>query len=339
LKDGFRAPKNKETRLKTLFARGVLAAVLSAGLLGQAAAAAWPEHSIRMLIPAGPGGAVDTVARLLGAKLTQAFGQSVVPENRPGAATMIASEMVAKAKPDGYTFVVITGSHTVNAAVRIKLPYDPMKDFAPVSLVALLPDLMMVNPSVPATSVKELIDYAHAHPGKLTFGSAGTGSTSHLEGELFKLMANVDMLHVPYKTGVEAVTGTVGGQVNVLFFNAIGVAGQIHADRLRALATTGAKRTPMFPNLPTMAEAGLRDYNTGSWYGVLLPAGTPPAIVARYHHEIVKALKEPDIQKTLAATGAEIVGSTPQELDKFMRQDMAQWKGLVQHRPELRVGQ
>lgn len=320
--------------------KGALAVTLSAGLIMPAAAAdKWPEHSIRMLIPAGPGGAVDTVARLLGAKLTAALGQSVVPENRPGAGTMIASDMVAKAKPDGYTLVVITGSHTVNAAVRKILPYDAEKDFAPVSLVATLPDLLVVNPSLPVKSVKELIADARAQPGKLTFGSAGTGSTSHLEGELFKQMANVDILHVPYKTGVEAVTGIVGDQVKVLFFNAIGVAGQIKAGKLRALATTGAKRTPMFPDLPTMAEAGLPGYETGSWYGVLLPAGTPAAIVARYNREIVKALKAPDVQQALTATGAEIVGSTPEEMGKFMQQEIAQWKGLVERRPELRIGE
>ena len=326
--------------------RGLVKALTAALLLTPAvpthaqtpsAAQAWPTHSIRMLIPAGPGGAVDTVARLLSSKLTTAFGQPVVPENHPGAATMIASDMLAKAKPDGYTALVITVSHDVNAAVRDKLPYAPVDDFAPVTLVATLPDLLVVNPAVPAHTVRQLIDAARAQPGKLTFGSAGTGSGSHLEGELFKQMANVDLLHVPYKTGVDAVAGTMGGQVNVLFFNAIGVAGQIKSGQLRALATTGSRRAAMFPDVPTMAEAGLPDYDTGSWYGVLLPAGTPPAIVHRYNQEILAALKTPEVRKALTATGAEIVGSTPDEFGRFMRKDIALWQGLVKRRPELRV--
>ncbi|WP_158515170.1 tripartite tricarboxylate transporter substrate binding protein [Bordetella sp. H567] len=290
-----------------------------------------------MLIPAGPGGAVDTVARLLAAKLTVALGQPVVPENRPGAGTVIASDQLAKSKPDGYTILIITGSHAINAAVRRSLPYDPIKDYAPVSLIATLPDLLVVDPSLPVRTVQELIAYARAHANTLTFGSAGSGSSSHLEGELFKVRANVDLLHVPYKTGVDAVTGIVGGQVKVLFFNAIGVAGQIHAGKLRALATTGARRTPLFPEVPTMGEAGVAGFDTGSWYAALLPAGTPPSIVARYHDEIVKALATPDVRQALKATGAEIVGGTPRELEQFIKRDIAQWQDLVQRQPELRV--
>jgi tripartite-type tricarboxylate transporter receptor subunit TctC len=300
--------------------------------------ASWPEHSIRMLIPAGPGGAVDTVARLLGAKLTTSLGQPVVPENRPGAGTVIASDQLAKSKPDGYTFLVITGSHAINAAVRRTLPYDPVKDFAPVSLIATLPDLLVVNPALPVHSVKELIEYARAHPGRLTFGSAGSGSSSHLEGELFKVRTNVDMLHVPYKTGVDSVTGIVGGQVKVLFFNAIGVAGQIRAGKLRALATTGSRRMPMFPDVPTMAEAGVPQFDTGSWYAAMLPAGAPRSVVARYHDEIVKALSAPDVREALTATGADIVGGTPKELEQFMQRDIGLWKDLVKRQPELQVG-
>jgi tripartite-type tricarboxylate transporter receptor subunit TctC len=303
-----------------------------------AAPAQWqPEHQIRLLIPAGPGGGIDTIARLLGPKLTAAFGQSVVPENRPGAGTMIASDMVAKAKPDGYTVVFITGSHTINAAVRPKLPYDPIKDFAPVTQIANMADFLVVNPSLPFKTVKDVVDYAHANPGKLTFGSAGSGSNSHLEGELFKLRTNSDILHVPYKTGVDAVTGIVGGQVNLLFFNAIGIAGQIRADKLRPIAALGNKRMAMFPDVPTMQESGVQNYDTGTWYGVLLPAGTPPNIVARYHDEIIKALQMPDVKKALDTLGADPVGSTPQEFKVFMEKDIAQWKDLVKRQPDLQV--
>jgi tripartite-type tricarboxylate transporter receptor subunit TctC len=300
------------------------------------AADAWPTHSIRAIIPATPGGAVDTVTRLLAAQMTKSLGQPVVPENRPGAATQIGSQLVAQAKPDGYTFVVITGSFAVNAAVRRSQPFDPIKDFTPVSQVAILPDLLVVNPELPVHSVKELVAYAKAHPGKVTFGSAGTGSETHLFGELFTLRENIKMLHVPYKAGVESVTGTVGGQVQSLFFNTIGVAGQVKAGRLRALAVTTDKRIGMFPDLPTMQEAGVPNYDVGSWYGVLLPANTPPAIVERLHKAIQEALKAPEVIEGLHNGGAEIVGSSPEEFKKFIAAQIGLWQELVKNRPELK---
>jgi tripartite-type tricarboxylate transporter receptor subunit TctC len=318
----------------------LLAAALLSGLAAQAQAQEWrPDRSIRMLIPAGPGGASDTLARLIGVKLTASLGQSVVPENRPGAGTVIASDMVAKAAPDGYMFVVITGSHTLNGAVRKSLPYDPIKDFTPVTLLATLPDLLVVKPTLPITTVKQLIERARAEPGKLTMGSAGVGSNTHLEGELFKQMANVDMLHVPYKTGMDAVAGMLGSQIDVLFFNAIGVAEQVRNGRLRALATTKSKRMEMFPDVPTVAEAGVPGFDTGSWYAVLLPPGTPAAIVKRYNKEIHAALQAPDVRKAILATGAEITPTTPEGLTEFMRKDLAQWRSLVERRPELRVNE
>jgi tripartite-type tricarboxylate transporter receptor subunit TctC len=321
----------------TCAAFSVATAIMVAATAPALAADAWPTHNIRAIIGATPGGAVDTVTRLLAAQLTQSLGQSVVPENRPGAATLIASDMVAKAKPDGYMFTVITGSFAVNAAVRSSQPFDPIKDFTPVTQVANLPDLLVVNPSLPVHSVKELVDYAKAHPGKLTFGSAGTGSETQLFGELFKLREGIDMLHVPYKAGVESVTGVVGGQVQVLFFNTIGVAGQVKAGRLRALAVTSARRISMFPQLPTLMEAGVPNYDTGSWYGVMLPANTPPAIVKRYNEEILKALKTPEVIKGLHTGGADIVGSSPEQFKKFIAAQIGLWQELVKNRPELKV--
>jgi tripartite-type tricarboxylate transporter receptor subunit TctC len=297
-----------------------------------------PTHSIRAIIPATPGGAVDTITRLLAKQLSQSLGQAVVPENRPGAGTLLGTDMLAKSKPDGYVFEVITGSFAVNAAVRKSIPFDSLKDFTPVTQVAVVPDLLVVNPSVPVHTVRELVDYAKANPGKLTFASAGTGSETQLFGELFKLREGIDMLHVPYKAGVDGVTALVGGQVQVMIFNTIGVAGQVKAGRLRALAATSSKRTELFPDLPTMMEAGVADYDIGSWYGVLLPANTPADIVNRYNLEIRKALKSPEVIKALNNDGAEPVGSSPEDFKKFIAAQIGLWQDLVKRRPELKGG-
>jgi tripartite-type tricarboxylate transporter receptor subunit TctC len=298
---------------------------------------AWqPTHSIRAIIPATPGGAVDTITRLLASQLTHAFGQPVVPENRPGAGTLIATDMLAKARPDGYTFEVITGSFAVNAAVRKSMPFDSLNDFTPVTQVAVVPDLLVVNPSLPVHTVQELVAYAKARPGKLTYASAGTGSETNLFGELFKLREGIDILHVPYKAGLDGVAALVGGQVDLMFFNTIGLAGQIRSGRLRALAVTNGRRTDLFPDLPTMMQAGVPGYDTGSWYGVMLPADTPPAIVKRYNEEVRKALEMPDIIKALNNDGAEVVGSSPAQFKAFIAAQISLWNELVQDRPELK---
>jgi tripartite-type tricarboxylate transporter receptor subunit TctC len=325
--------------LKLPFSLFWLALAFCACVSGVSQAAGYPAKPIRLIIPAAPGGAVDTISRLLAQKLTTAFSQSVVPENHAGAGTMIASELVAKAAPDGYTVIVITNSHAINAAVRTKLRYDPIKDFSAVTLVAKLPDILIANPKVPYASAKELIAYARAHPGKVAFGSAGTGSGTDLDGELFKSMANIDLLHVPYKGGTPALTDVIGGRVQLMFDNPIGALPQIKAGKVLALAVTSAQRLSLLPDVPTLNEAGVPGYESGSWYGVLVPAGTPPAIITTLNTEILNALKSPDVRQALLSSGAEIVGSTPAVFQAYLTDDIARWKKVVEQNPQLRISE
>ena len=294
----------------------------------------YPAKPIRMIIPAAPGGGVDTIGRALGQKLAEAFGQAVVPDNRAGAGTMIGSELTARAPPDGYTFLMVTNSHAINAAVQKNLKYDPLKDFSEVSLLAISPYLLVVHPSVPAKSVRELLELARKRPGELLFASAGTASATHLAGELFKSMAKINIVHVPYKGGTPAVTDLVGGHVQIMFNNLISVMALAKSGRLRALAVTSAKRLPVLPDLPTIAESGVRGYEAASWYGALLPAGTPAQIVAVLNRELVKSIKAPDVRERLVSEGAEVVGSTPEEFAQYMRNDIERWKKLV---PQLNL--
>ncbi len=325
-----------DRRLFILIAATLAASAVNAQV--KASPQGWPNRPVRIVIPAGPGGGADTIARVLADKLSAALGQPVVPENHPGGGTIIASELVAKSPPDGYTFYMVTSSHAINAAVREgNLRYDPIQDFAPVIAIGSLPDLLVVNPRVPAKSVKELVELARTTPGKLTFGSAGAGSGTHLEGELFKALAKVDLLHVPYRGGTSVVMDTIGGHVDMVFFNAIGTVPQVKSGALRALAISGAKRSPLLPEVPTMEEAGVPGYVTGSWYGILMPAGTPASTVATVNREVANALKAPDVREKLARLGVEVTGGTPEEFGASMREDIARWKNLVASNPELRV--
>ena len=303
-----------------------------AGASGQ-----WPSRSIRLIIPAAPGGAVDTIARLLAEKLTIFLGQPVIPENHGGASTTIASELTARSAPDGYTVLVNTGSHTINAALRPGLRYESIQDFAPVSVLATLPDRLVVRAGLPVKDVGELLQYARQHPGELTFGSAGTASASHLDAELFRAMTGIDILHVPYKTGTAAVAAVVAGQIDLLFFNAIGVLPQIQSGRIRALAITSAARSPLVPDIPTMQEQGIDNYLSNAWYGVMVRAGTPQSIVDRLSTAVVSALQSPDVSKTLRASGANIVGSTPRAMAQFLESDIARWKDLARRTPALQA--
>ncbi len=305
---------------------------LPTGIAGQ-----WPSRPIRLIIPAAPGGAVDTIARLLAEKLTVSLGQSVIPENHGGASTTIASELTARSAPDGYTVLVNTGSHTINAALRPGLRYDSVGDFAPVSILTTLPDLLVVRTGLPVKDVDELLRYARQHPGELTFGSAGSASASHLDAELFRAMTGVDILHVPYKTGTAAVAALVAGQIDLLFFNAIGVLPQVQSGRIRALAITSGERSPLVPGVPTMQEQGIDGYLSNAWYGVMMRAGTPRVIVDRLHAAVVRALQSPDVRKTLLASGANIVGSTPEAMAQYLAEDITRWKDLARRTPALRA--
>ena len=282
-----------------------------------------------MIIPAPPGGGVDTVGRAVAQRLSDAVGQPVVADNRAGAGTMIGSELTAKAPADGYTILMVTNSHTINAALVKNLRYDPIKDFLPVTQVTAAPLLLLVHPSVPAASVKELLALAKRRPGELYYASAGSGSGTHLAGALFASMANINVVHVPYKGGVPGLMDLVGGHVQIMFNNLISAASLVSSGRLHLLAVTGTRRMPALPKVPTVAESGVPGYETGSWYGVLVPAQTPPDVVATLHREVVKIVKTAEIREKFAVEGSEAVGGTPQEFAELMRNEIQKWAKLV----------
>jgi tripartite-type tricarboxylate transporter receptor subunit TctC len=303
---------------------------IALGLVASAAIAqSYPTKPLRMIVPAGPGGGVDTISRYVGAPLGAALGQPVVMENRPGAGTMVASELTAKSAPDGYTLLMVTSSHVINADIHKNLRYDPIGDFAPVSLVASVPFLGVVHPSVPVKSVKELIALAKRRPGDLLAASAGTGSATHLAFELFATMAQVSIVHVPYKGGSAAIVDLAGGHVQIMFSNIINSLPHVKARRLNALAITSAKRSQLVPQLPTVAEAALPGYQADVWYGVLVAARTPADIVQRLNREVVAILTTADFRDKAAAQGADVIGGSPAEFAALMRADLAKWAKLT----------
>jgi len=308
------------------FALGALLALVATA----ASAQTYPTKPIRLVVPFPPGGATDILARDVAQKLTEAWGQQVIVDNRPGAGGNIGSELVAKSAPDGYTLEMGTvGTHAINASLYAKMPYDHVKDFVPVILVAGVPNVLVVNPAVPANSVAELIAYAKANPGKLNFASSGNGTSIHLSGELFKFMAGVQMTHVPYKGSAPALQDLIGGQVQLMFDNLPPSLPQIKAGKLRALAVTSLARAPALPDVPTMAEAGLPGYEASSWFGVLAPAGTPPAIVTKLNAEIAKWLATPEAKEKLSKQGANAAGGTPEDFAKHIAAETAKWAKVV----------
>jgi tripartite-type tricarboxylate transporter receptor subunit TctC len=297
---------------------------------GNVGAQTYPTRAIRLLVPSTPGGSVDTLARTIGPKLTERWGQQVIVDNRPGAGGAIAGEMVAKAAPDGYTLLIGTiASLATNVSLQRKLPYDPVKDFAPVTLVATQNLMLLIHPSVPAKSVKELVRLGKAQPGKLSFASAGNGTGGHLSGELFKMLSSIDMLHVPYKGVAPALVDVVGGQVSMTFASILSSLPQVRADKLRALAVTGGKRSVAAPQVPTMREAGVKDYESATWYGVVAPAGTPQELVTRLNAEIVAVIKRPDVNERLSKEGADPVGNSPQEFGRFIESEIGKWRKVI----------
>ena len=299
-----------------------LVLILCAGTVN---AQPYPSRPLRLIVPAGPGGGVDTIARLLAAPMSPALGQPVVAENRPGAGTLVASEITAKSAPDGYTMLMVTNSHAINAGIHKNMRYDPVNDFAYVSTVASIPYIVVVHPSVPVKSVKELIALAKRRPGELMAASAGTGSGTHLAFELFAFMANVNIVHVPYKSGTSAMVDLTGGHVQLMLSNIINSMPHVKSKRLHVLAITTAKRSALYPDIPTVAESGLPGYQADAWYGVLVPARTPTEIVQRLNREVHAVLKTPDFRSKVAAQGAEVTGSTPDEFAAFMRLEIAKW--------------
>jgi tripartite-type tricarboxylate transporter receptor subunit TctC len=304
--------------------------------LGNAVAQQYPSKAIRFVVPYVPGGGTDTVARLTGQKLSEALGQAVVIDNRPGAGGVIGGEIVAKSPPDGYTIMLASSSPiTVAPHIQKRMPYDPLKDFTPVTLIAIVPALLAVHPALPVKSVKDLIALAKVKPGALTFSSSGNGGTGHVSGEMFKMLAGVDMLHVPYKGTAPATTAVVSGEVSLTFGNMISLLPQVKMGKLRALAVTTAKRSPVLPNIPTVAET-LPGYLSGPWYGVLAPAGLPPAILSRLNQELVKVVHSREVSDSLRSEGAEPIGSSPAEFAAHIKSELERM-GKVVRQSKMKV--
>lgn len=295
---------------------------------GIAAAQGFPDKPIRMIVISSAGGSTDMVARAVGRAIGDGLGQPVVLDNRPGGGGVIASDLTAKARPDGYTILLSNTSHSVQPALHARLPYDPLKDFAPVSLVALTHSLLIVHPSLPAKNVRELVDYAKANPGKLNYASGTNGSSAHIGAELLKLMAGIDLVRVPYKGTAENLTALLANEVQVSFVTLPAVMALLNSGRLRVLAIGGPRRAARLPEVPTVAET-LPGYDIGTWHGILAPARTPPAIVARLQAEVARMAKSAEAREVAAAQGLELVGSTPAELDAYIRAQMAKFARVV----------
>ena len=304
------------------------AAVVAAPLAAHAQA--WPAKPVTIVVPFAAGGTTDILARVIGQALNKELGQSVLVDNRAGAGGNIGAQLAAKAVPDGYTlFMGTVGTHAINQSLYKKLPFDPVKDFAPLTRVAMVPNLLVAHPNKPYRNVKELVAYAKANPGKVNFGSSGSGSSIHLSGELFNALAKVDMVHVPYKGSAPAVTDLVGGQIDIMFDNMPSAIQHVRSGRLRALAVTTAKRSPELPDVPTIAEAGVPGYEATSWFGMFAPAGTPAPVVARLNSALAKVLADPAVKKKLAEQGAEPYSETPEQFAEFIRKESAKWSKVV----------
>jgi tripartite-type tricarboxylate transporter receptor subunit TctC len=289
----------------------------------------YPNRPIRMLVPFPAGGTVDFFARVVSTRLSEALGQPVLVENRAGAGGNIATEAVAKSAPDGYTLLMGSEIVAINTSLYSKLGYDPVKDLAPVTLVGTVPNILIVTPSVPANSVKELIALAAKTPGKISYASTGVGTSSHLSSELFKFMAGIDILHVPYKGGPPAVADLIGGQVNMMFINMPTGLGHVKSGKAKILGVSSIRRVPQLPDVPTIDESGLKGYDTYAWSGLYAPAGTPHEVIARLNSEIVKILKIPGVREQLAGQGAEPVGDSPEEFARFTRSEISKWAKII----------
>ena len=293
-------------------------------------AQAFPDKPVRFVVGFTPGGPSDILARAVGQKLGERWGQQVVVENRPGAGGNLAAEVVAKSAPDGYTWLL--GNNSIlatNHALYKKLSYDPLKDFAPVALVAVQPNILVVHPDVPAKSLQELIEFLKKNPGKLNYASSGAGAAAHLAGELFKSMAGVDIVHVPYKGAQPALTDLIAGHAQLMFATSASVIPYVKAGRLRALAVTTAQRSPSVPELPTVAQAGLPGFEATTWHGVVVPAATPAAVVQQLNRDINAVLKEKDLSERLAGLGAEVLTGTPQDFADYIAREIPKWTKVV----------
>jgi len=320
-------------KLPALIGSGVAALALAFG----ASAQTFPSKPVRIVVPFPPGGFNDVLGRTLAQEFQKTWNQPVVVDNRPGGNTIIGSDIVAKSAPDGHTLLIVALPFSVLPSLFAgKLPFDAVKDFAPVSLAAGSPNMLVVNPSLPANNLKELIALAKSRPGKLTYASAGNGTSNHVSAEYFKMLAGIDMLHIPYKGSAPSVADVIGGQVDMLFDNVPNVIQQVKAGRLKPLAVTSAKRSFQAPDVPTMQEAGVADYEVDVWFGVLTTAGTPPDAVARLNAETVRVLNLPEVRERFRALGVEVIASSPEQFAQHLRSEIAKW-GKVVREARIRV--
>ena len=309
--------------------RSILLGAASASLAAPAVAQGFPSRPVRLVVPYSAGGGADTTARLIAPKLQDALGQTVVIDNKPGAGGTIGDDFVAKSAPDGHTLLIGAFAHAVNPSLMARMPFRTPDDFAPVSLLVTVPELLFVTPSFAAKTVADLVAMAKAEPGKLSYGSSGNGSAQHLAAELFKMRTGTDIQHVPYKGGALAVADVAAGHVPFYFGNMSAALPQVRAGRVRALAVTSPQRSPAAPEIPTMAESGVSGCEISEWNALLAPAGTPPSVIDRLNADLVKILRDDDIKARFADLGAQTIGSTPTELAAFLRGEQAKWAEVV----------
>jgi tripartite-type tricarboxylate transporter receptor subunit TctC len=312
--------------MKSWFCVGV---ALCATSVWAAGPAPYPTKPVRMVIAFAPGGGTDIMGRIVGQKLSDLWPHPVVIDNRAGAGSTMGTDIVAKSPPDGYTLQTVSMSHALNVNLYKKLPYDPVNDFAPIGLIAKAPNVLVVHPSVPAQSVKELIALARARPGQLNFSSSGSGGVSHLSAELFRIVAGIDIVHIPYKGAGPAMTALLSGEVQIMMATTPVASAQMKANRVRALAVSSAKRSPLMPALPTIAEAGFPGFETDTWYGMLAPRGTPPAIVNRVNGDLARILARAETKMLFEQQGAQPAGGSPEEFRAFIRSEVAKWAKVM----------
>ena len=311
---------------------GVIALGVAFGVFAPIASAAYPERAIKLIVPVPPGGGVDILSRAIGQKMSISMGVPVVIENKAGASAVIGTELLAKSPPDGYTIMMGYSAHATNPIFNTKLPYDTNKEFAAIAHVGYIPLILVVSPSFPANSVKELIAIAKSKPGELQFASGGAGAGAHLSGELLKATAGVDLIHVPYKGNAPALTDVLGGQVPMMFDTITTALPHVKAGKLKALAVTSNKRSPLAPDVPTMIEAGVPDFEISAWYVMFAPAGTPRDVMQRLNAEVNKAINDADVRRSLGEQGVEFTGGTPEQADAFVHSEIDRWGKIIKTR-------
>jgi tripartite-type tricarboxylate transporter receptor subunit TctC len=308
---------------------GILA-ILSVAIPLPAGAQAYPSRPVKLVVPFPPGGSLDITGRLIAQRLTEMWGQSVVVENKPGAGGNIGADLVAKSAPDGYTILLgALSTHAVNPNLYAKMPYDAVKDFAPITLIAITPNVLVINAATPVNNVREFIAWTKANPGKLAFGSGSNGSAGHLAGELYKVETGTDAVHIPFKGGAPATQALLAGDTQFMFDNLANAMTQVKAGKLKALAVTTAERSKLVPELPTMAEAGLPGFDISTWYGLFAPAGTPAAIVAKWNADVTRILTTPDVRAKLMADGAEPAPDTPEQFAQMIARELAKYARII----------